>query len=68
MSMNTYYQQFDESGRMFLDSVEPKKPELLIKAVQADTWTDARDKIAVDEYDPRFVKGFVYKQGWGYFK
>ena len=53
---------------MFLDSVEPKKPELLIKAVQADTWTDARDKIAVDEYDPRFVKGFVYKQGWGYFK
>lgn len=67
--MSTYYQQLDESGRMFLDSVEPKKPELLIKVVEADSWKAARDKLQPQrELDPRYVKGFKYKEGWGYYK
>jgi hypothetical protein len=66
--MTAYYQQLAEDGRMFLDVTAPAKPENLVSVVNADSWREARDKIATNDFDPRYVKGFVYKEGWGYYR
>lgn len=67
--MTQYYMQYDGSGRMFLGAKAPEKAENLIKIVEAKSWQEARDKqLAAPDLDRRYVKGFVYKQGHGYYK
>lgn len=64
-----FYMQFDENGRMSLGKEEPKKPELLIKVIEAETWKEAKNQVLTSpSLDPYYVEGFDYIYGHGYFK
>jgi len=63
--MKTFYLQFNAGGRAFLSPDEPK-PENLITTVSALNWKSAKKKVAHDPFNPRYVEGLIYREGYGY--